>query len=223
MTYVYHFTKRENVPIILEQGLMVVSKFNKLNSIIREKAIYAWLIPEHDKMGYLNDKEYVCLRIKVTPKDCIVANMDIISSAFVNFVGTREQVANLPLYKELVSYYDNSAVHIDEYKNGMFRAPEVIIPYCIEPKDITIHSNINSYQYFNLIKNKKNYNETWLERLQHLANYSTDKVTDIVNMLSHTGLIKKIAIHDDSDGLLATYEIIKSKEYFTIELNGEIK
>lgn len=223
MVYVYHFTKRENVPIILQQGLNVVSKFNKLNSIVREKAIYAWLIPEHDRMGYLNDKEYVCLQIKVRPQDCIVANMDIISSAFVNFVGTSEQVANLSLSKDLVSYYDNSAVHIDEYKNGMFRVPEVIIPYYIEPKDITIHSNINSHQYSDLIENKKIYDETWLERLQLLANYSTDKKTDIINRLSRTGLIKRIAIHDDSDELLATYEISKSKEYFTIELNNEIK
>ncbi|GKX66725.1 hypothetical protein [Inconstantimicrobium mannanitabidum] len=222
MTYVYHFTRRENVPTIMQQGLNVVSRFNKLNSKLREKAIYAWLIPQHDKMGYLNDGEYVCLQIRVEPQDCFVANMDIISSAFVNFIGTSKQERNISLSKELVSYYDSSAVHIGEYKTGLFRVPEVIIPYHIESKDIEICPNIDSYQNSNLIENEMIYNENWFKRVQFLANDYTNKREDIMNMLSNTGLIKKIAMHDDSDGLLATYELIESKEYFTIKLSEKI-
>lgn len=220
MTYVYHFTLKGNVSNILEQGLKVNSKYNKLNSKLREKATYAVLNPEHDKMGYLKDNGYTCLRIKVNPKECFVANMDIISAAFVTFIGSGEQNKKLTLVEELVSHYDNSAVFIDEYLDGMFRAPEVIIPYNVSPEDISIYSISISHK--DACFNTKLYNELCLKKLQSLSNQHNEEKIALITELILLGVIKKIATHDDSNRLLTTYKIVESNEFFTIELCNKI-
>lgn len=216
MTYVYHFTLKDNVSNILEQGLKSNSKYNKLNSRLRDKAVYAVLDPEHDKMGYLKDKGYTCLRVKVNPKECFVANMDIISAAFVNFIGSGEQNKKMSLVQELVSHYDNSAVFIDEYVDGMFRAPEVIIPYNVSPEDISIYSLPDSHT--DVCFNTKLYNELCLKKLQSLSNQHSEETIALITELILLGVIKKIATHDDSNRLLTTYKIVENNEFFTIEL-----
>lgn len=220
MTYVYHFELKENVPKILEQGLNVNSKNNKLNSKLRDKAIYALLNPEHDKMGYIKEKAYTCLKIKVNPRECFVANMDIISAAFVNFIGSGEQNKKLSLVQELVSHYDNSAVFIDEYVDGMFRAPEVIIPYNVSPEDISIYSIPTSYK--DVCFNTKLYNELCLKKMQSLSNHHNEEKNALITELILLGVIKKIATHDDSNRLLTTYKIVENNEFFTIELCAKI-
>lgn len=218
MTYVYHFTLKDNVPMIMEQGLKIKSKYSKLNSKLRNKAAYALLNPQHDKMGYLKGKEYTCLKIKVNPNDCFVADMDIISAAFVNFIGSGDQMKKMLLAQELVSQYDSSAVHIDKYVNGMFRAPEVIIPYHIEPDKIVVHSDTNLSD--TICNNTKIYNEACLKKLQGLSNHTTGEKIALITELTLLGVIKKIATHDESGGLVSTYQIIENNEYFNIELGG---
>lgn len=220
MAYVYHFTLKDNVPKIMEQGLEINSRYNKLNSKLRDRAIYALLNPEHDKMGYLKDKGYTCLKIKVNPKECFVANMDIISAAFVNFMGSGEQTKKLEIVQELVCHYDSSAVCIDKYVDGMFRAPEVIIPYHVKPDNISFHSL--SVAHNDVCLNTKLYNDICLKKLQSLSNYPNEEKIALITELVLLGVIKKIATHDDSSGLLSTYKIISKNEYFTIELGGKI-
>lgn len=216
MTYVYHFTLKENVSNILEQGLKARSKYNKLNSKLRDKAIYAVLNPEHDKMGYLKDNSYTCLRIKVNPNECYVANMDIISAAFVTFIGSGEQNKKLSLIQELVSHYDSSAVFIDKYEDGMFRAPEVIIPYDVRPEDISIYSIPTSHK--DVCFNTELYNDLCLKKMQSLSSCHNEEKNALITELILLGVIKKIATHDDSNRLLTTYKIVENNEFFTIEL-----
>lgn len=115
----------------------------------------------------------------------------------------------------LVKMYLNFIIKV----NCTFRAPEVITPNYVELNKIELYSEINEKN--NHINNRYGYNAMCRERVKLLThNYNESIFKKILDLL-HDGIIKKVAIHDDYDGLLATYEIIKSKEYSTIELGDE--
>ena len=69
MSYVYHFTKKENLKQIINEGLKTFSNYNKLGSKIREQAIYAWLLPSDDKMGYLKMRDMFAWNLKLILKN----------------------------------------------------------------------------------------------------------------------------------------------------------
>jgi len=193
---IYHFTKKENLQSIFREGLVCSSKIHSLGSKLRSNAIYFWLSPADDGMGYNGNDEYECLQVSVDSDLCMVANMDLISAAFVNFIMEKENEA-LYDYKRLASLYDSSAVKYEDYSIGLFRAPEVIVQGNISPKQIRvaqISADEDSYA-----SNRDAYNKK------------------IVNQITALKLLQKIAVHDDSTGLLTTYKFKDSDSFVTIE------
>lgn len=80
------------------------------------------------------------MELEVDPQKCVVANMDWISSAYINLIGAGGQPKDINTMRTLVFYYDNFCVPINKYINGLFRVPEVIINEHIEPKYIRVHN-----------------------------------------------------------------------------------
>jgi hypothetical protein len=184
--YIYHFTKKESLHSILRDGLLRSSKFNSLGSRLRSNASYFWLSPDNDGMGYKGNSEYECLQINADIDSCMVANMDLISAAFVNFIMEKNDEA-LYDYRKLVALYDTTAVSYRDYVIGSFRAPEVIIQNDISPKKITVAQNYTDEDSF--AKNRDVYN------------------ANLKGKLSSLKTMQKVAVHDDSTGLLYTYRI----------------
>ncbi len=209
MKKVYHFTKQDNVESIMKEGLLLHSKFNSLGSELRDNVIYAVLDIENDAMGYKNDKNYVCLELQV--EKCQIANMDLISSAFVNFIKLKKG-ESLCEYTDLVKEYDTTALSYDEYTIGLFRAPEVIIKDAIPPNRIVVLDNANNNRFSN---NRKAYNDNIVNRL--LSFNISDDLNITVEKLINDELLKLIAIHDDSGGLLYSYYDRSKNNYFTLE------
>ncbi|MCG8516203.1 MAG: hypothetical protein MI740_18915 [Halanaerobiales bacterium] len=222
MSYVYHFTKKENLKQIINEGLKTFSNYNKLGSKIREQAIYAWLLPSDDKMGYLKNERYVCLELEVDPQKCVVANMDWISSAYVNLIGAGGQPKDINTMRTLVYYYDNFCVPINKYINGLFRVPEVIINENIEPKYIRVHNGDDRGIYNLKFKdNTQTYEKRIEEKLSNLIDVDLSSKYEKIKYLLEKDIINRVAVHDDSSGLLISYVIKNSQEYFTISLGND--
>lgn len=146
-------------------------------------------------MGYKGNDIYECLQISVNADLCVIANMDLASSAFVNFVLARKH-ENLYDYKKLVAAYDTTAIGFNGYVTGLFRAPEAIIQSRIPPEKISIAQLPIEKNH---ISNRSVYNENIIEKFPSLTS------------------MQKVAIHDDSTGLLHTYHLGDKDEYVTIE------
>lgn len=200
---IYHFTKKENLESILEHGLRPDTKFLTLGSKLREGAVYFWSNPGEDEMGYIGNKNYVCLEVNIDASRCFVASMDIISAAFVNFVKAKTGEA-LWDYQKLAGLYDSEAMPYSSYTPGHFRVPEIIVQGVVAPAFI---SAVEAEFATPVKSNREIYNERLRGKL----------ATDIDEM-EKQGLVEKIAIHDDSTGLLASYFWRDSGEFFTVEL-----
>lgn len=163
---------------------------------MRKKACYFWLSPANDAMGYNNDKDYECLSVNVDIDECVVTNMDLISAAYVNFIMEKDNKAMYE-YRKLVAAYDETAVKYLDYGIGLFRTPEVIIQGNIDPQNIEVvqASDIDN-QY---TSNRDLYN------------------ANIGSIYDQLTAMEKVAIHDDSTGLLSTYKQKDKEEYYTIE------
>lgn len=133
MVHVYHFARKRHLADILAEGLRPALRHRHLHSRLRQNAVYAWLTPGHDRMGYRGHADYVCLRLTVAPERCFVANMDLISAAYVNWIGAGGQPKDRALAERLVQAYDETAVSVDRYQSGLFRAPEVVVLDAVEP------------------------------------------------------------------------------------------
>ena len=193
---VYHYTKKENLPSIFREGLFRKSNYHSLGSSLRNNANYFWLSPLNDGMGYKDNDEYECLQISVDSESCIVANMDLISAAFVNFIMEKKNEA-LYDYKKIAALYDSTAVKLKDYTKGLFRAPEAIVQGIVLPQQIKtakVSANENTYT-----DNRDVYNARLINKNLSLA------------------LLQKIAVHDDSTGLLTTYKLAGKDEFVTIE------
>jgi len=189
----YHFTKRENVEGILREGLLSKSKFLALGSKIREEAIHLWFAPSNDVMGYFRNEDYVCLEADVDSSDCIIAPMDVISAAFYNFFAEKQGNVVLYDYRKLAELHDRMSVPIETYKLGMFRTPEVLVKKRINPENIRVVNPARIRNEF--IDNLKIYEDS-------IKKFSPQES-------------QKVAMHDDSSGILASY-LTKDGEFFTI-------
>jgi len=216
--YVYHFTKKENVDSILHNGLKHGTKYNTLGSQLRIGANYFWFSPEHDLMNCKSNKDYECLQIYIDSNYCIIGNMDLISSAFVNFMLEKKNESVYD-YRKLVALFDSSAIKYDYYENGLFRAPEIIIQQEISPDYIKVIDPLEISGSFP--NNREIYNEKLKHKLQDLTppDVHHSNIYSMIEYLNEKDVIKKVALHDDAVGLLQSYIINDNHEFFTIELS----
>lgn len=219
--HVYHFAREEQLESILAEGLKAISRYNRLPSRLRQNVVYAWLTPSHDRMGYRGNAEYACLRLTVLEERCLVANMDLISAAWVNWIGAGGQPRDQAMAERLVHVYDETAVPIEQYRSGLFRAPEVIVFGNVEPKSITLCADNEQREEFE--DNEARYQERCASKLSSLAGFTTPlSLSKLVDILSQRQLIRRVAIHDDVSGWLATYLLESSDEFYTIRIEDEI-
>ncbi len=202
----YHFTKKENLSGVLANGLIAKSNFSSLNCIIRENVVFAWILPEHDLMGYIQNNEYILFEIEVESERCLVANMDYISSAYVNHV-----INHLDVVSEMTNAYMSTAISPQKYINGHFRSPEVLIKGSIIPEDVKYISNCA----------KENLNlQAYLYKNREYELFANSSITS--QDIEKLGL-KLVAVHDDSTGILGTFKDVRHLNYYTINLNGDLK
>jgi len=216
---IYHFTKKENLDTIFAQGLTPGTKYHTLGSRLRNGANYFWNSPKNDLMGYMDNPTYVCLEISIDPHLCSIANMDIASAAFVNFMMAKNGEA-LHDYTKLINLYDSTAIPYHSYENGSFRVPEIIVPGVISHQNICIADISTCLGRYT--DNRNLYNDN----LRKSINIAIETAGEIfsnmqaaIDYLEKLGKIKKVAQHDDSTGLLLSYLI--GDRFITIELGKQ--
>ncbi len=203
----YHYTKKENVLNVLEKGLKASSNYENLNSYLRLNTVYAWLLPEHDVMGFMNNDDYELLELEVDETRCLVVNMDYISTAYVNKqLGDK---SGMDLSITMTKLYEDSAIRPTNYNSGYFRTPEVLVKGNILPSQINVVKKLSGVN-----RNKYDYTERLKEHILFRNERFTIEKLDEWNM-------RLIAVHDDSTGILATIKDISRDEYVTVVLNEE--
>lgn len=216
---VYHFTEKKNLDTVFTQGLTPATKYLNLGSRLRNGANYFWSSPKNDLMGYMDNPAYECLEISIDPHLCNIANMDIASAAFVNFMMAKKGEA-LHDYTELINLYDSTAVPYLLYENGSFRAPEIIVQGVISHQNICIADTSSCLGRYT--DNRNRYNDN-LRKAINIALATEGEISSnmhvAIDYLEESGKIKKVAIHDDSTGLLHSYLIDDS--LITVELGKQ--
>jgi hypothetical protein len=212
----YHYARSENLDSISDEGLKTGSRFFMMDVPSRNNAVYLWLAPDYDVMGYNENPQYVCLRVRVDTTRGQVAPMELISAAYVNHIGQR-QPRNPELAARLVAAYEKALVPINEYQNGQFRAPEVLVQGEIDPDDIAVVKAPESNGRGE--GNRRAYASRWAEQLIRILGIQRTQMTlnELTEAALNRGAAVRVAKHDDATAYLETYMLVESGDFFTIE------
>lgn len=140
----YHFTKKENIKRILQEGLIPKSNYETFTQL-RNNVVYCWLSPDDQKI--FTDED-VCLEVTVDEENCIVAEMDYISFAMMyKYGGKKYGGANIPVNEEasklFVKLYEVTSMPLSRYEKGNFFTPEVLVKGIIKPENIKVFNLTN--------------------------------------------------------------------------------
>ncbi len=212
----YHYARQENLDEISEEGLKPGSRYFMMDVPSRTNAVHMWIAPDYDVMGYNENPQYVCLRARVDLGRCRVAPMELISAAYVNHIGQR-QPRNPEIAERLVRAYEKVQVPLDEYQNGQFRAPEVLVQGEISPDDIAVVKAPESNGRGE--GNRRAYASRWSEQLIRLLGIQRTQMTlqELTEAALNRGAAVRVARHDDATAYLETYMLVESGDFFTIE------
>lgn len=128
MIKLYHYTAKENIEKILEEGLLPTSRYEQFTEL-RKDIVFCWLSPEDQKMF---DEQTVCLEVEVEEDRCTVAEMDYISFAMMyKYGGAKYGGQNLPINPEasnlFVRLYEVTAAKISACERSNYFTPEVLV------------------------------------------------------------------------------------------------
>ncbi len=212
----YHYARAENLDSISEEGLKPGSRYFMMDVPSRNNAVYMWLAPDYDVMGYDENPQYVCLRARVDLARCRVAPMELISAAYVNHIGQR-QPRNPEIAERLVRAYEKNLAPVDDYEKGRFRAPEVLVEGEISPDDIAVVKAPESSGRGE--GNRRAYASRWSEQLIRLLGIQRTQMTlqELTEAALNRGAAVRVAKHDDATAYLETYMLVESGDFFTIE------
>jgi len=213
---VYHYARVEDLDAISDEGLKTGARYLKVDSALRNNAVYAWLAPEFDVMGYNENPRYICLRARVEAARCRVAPMELISAAYVNHIG-RGQPKNGEIAARLVAAYEKVAVPINEYTFGLFRAPEVLVEGEISADDIAVVRAPEAGTRGE--ENRRVYAGRWAEHLIRLLSIQRTlmQLNELTEAAANRGIAVCVAKHDDATAYLETYMLLETGEFFTVE------
>ena len=216
-TDLYHYARNENLDAISEEGLRVGSKYFMFDAPTRDAAVYCWLAPDYDVMGYSENSNYVGLKVKVDTARCAVAPMELVAAAYANHIGTSRLARNPDMAARLLTAYERSQVPFFEYQKGMFRAPEVLVQGPIEADDISVIRSTDIGPRGE--ENRRVYAARWSEKLISLLGINRTKMTvqELTEAAVHRGAAARVATHDDATAWLETYILVETGEFFTIE------
>jgi hypothetical protein len=212
----YHYARVENLDAISEEGLKTGSRYFTLPCTLRDNAVYTWLAPDFDVMGYQDNPQYVCLRVRVDAARCKIAPMELISAAYVNHIG-RRQAKNPEVAAQLVAAYEKVAVPIYEFTTGLFRAPEVLIEGPVSADDIAVVKSPEAGTRGE--ENRRMYATRWAEHLIRTLRIQRTLMTlaELTEAAINRGEAVRVAKHDDATAYLETYLLVEPGEFFTIE------
>jgi hypothetical protein len=212
----YHYARAETLDSVSEEGLKPGSRYFMMDVPSRNNAVYMWLAPDFDVMGYNENPQYVCLRARVDVARCRVAPMELIAAAYVNHIGQR-QPRNPEIAERLVRAYEKNLMPVDEYEKGKFRAPEVLVEGEIPPDDLAVVRAPEGEGRGE--GNRRAYASRWSEQLIRLLGIQRTQMTlqELTEAALNRGAAVRVAKHDDATAYLETYMLVESGDFFTIE------
>ncbi len=212
----YHYARSENLDPISEEGLKTGSRYFMMDVPSRDNAVYLWLAPDYDVMGYNENPQYICLRAKVDRNRCMVAPMELIAAAYVNHIGQR-QPKNPDIAARLIAAYEKAQVPLDEYEKGKFRVPEVLVQGEISADDIAVVKAPESNGRGE--GNRRAYASRWSEQLIRILQIQRTQMTlqELTEAAVNRGQAVRVARHDDATAYLETYMLTESGDFFTVE------
>lgn len=212
----FHYARLEDLDAISEQGLKPGARTLIVDSVLRAHSVYAWLAPDYDVMGYSDNPQYVCLRVRVDEARCRVAPMELAVAAYVNQIG-RGQTKNPEIAARLVAAYERVAVPVSEYVPGLFRAPEVLIDGLVEADDIAVVKSPEAGTRGE--ENRRQYASRWGEHLIRVLGVQRTlmQLRESTEAAVNRGLAVRVAKHDDATAYLETYLLVETGEFFTVE------
>lgn len=212
----FHYTRAEDLDAISDEGLKVGARVFKVNSALRASSVFAWMAPDYDVMGYNENPKYVCLRVRVDVARCRVAPMELMMAAYVNHIG-RGQPKNEEIAARLIAAYEKMAVPIDQYNQGMFRAPEVLIEGEVSADDIAVVKSPEAGTRGE--ENRRYYASRWGEHLIRVLSIPRTlmQLPELTEAARNRGVAVRVAKHDDATAYLETYMLAETGEFFTVE------
>ena len=213
---VFHYARVEDLDAISEEGLKVGARVMKVDSALRASSVYAWLAPDFDVMGYNENPKYVCLRARVEVARCRVAPMELFVAAYVNHIG-RGQPRNPDVAASLIAAYEKNAVALDQYNDGMFRSPEVLVEGEISADDIAVVKSPEAGTRGQ--ENRRYYASRWGEHLIRVLSIPRTlmQLPELTEAARNRGVAVRVAKHDDATAYLETYMLTETGEFFTVE------
>ncbi|MCI0476772.1 MAG: hypothetical protein L0Y55_11035 [Anaerolineales bacterium] len=212
----FHYARAKDLDAISDEGLKPGARTVIVESALRASSVYAWLAPDFDVMGYSENPQYVCLRVRVETTRCRVAPMELIVAAYVNQIG-RGQPKNPDVAAKLIAAYEKVAAPLYEYLPGMFRAPEVLIEGEISADDIAVVKAPEAGMRGE--ENRRQYASRWGEHLIRVlgAQRTLMQLRESTEAIVNRGLAVRVAKHDDATAYLETYMLVETGEFFTVE------
>ena len=213
---VYHYARTDDLDAISEEGLKVGARSLIIDSTLRQNAVYAWLEPDFDVMGYNENPKYICLRARVDTSRCKVAPFEFAQAAYVNHIG-RGQGKNEEAAARLIAAYEKLAVPINEHNFGMFRAPEVLVEGEISADDIAVVKTPAAGTRGE--ENRRIYAVRYAEHLIRVLSISRTlmHLGELTEAAVNRGVAVRVAKHDDATAYLETYMLVETGEFFTVE------
>lgn len=212
----FHYARVEDLDAISEEGLKVGARIMKVESALRDSSVYAWMAPDYDVMGYNENPKYICLRARVEVARCRVAPMELFVAAYVNHIG-RGQPKNPEIAARLIAAYEKMAVPLDQYNQGMFRSPEVLVEGEISADDIAVVKSPEAGTRGE--ENRRYYASRWGEHLIRVLSIPRTlmQLPELTEAARNRGIAVRVAKHDDATAYLETYMLTETGEFFTVE------
>jgi hypothetical protein len=212
----FHYARGEDLDAISDEGLKVGARVMKVESALREKSVFAWMAPDFDVLGYNENPKYICLRARVEVARCRVAPMELFVAAYVNHIG-RGQPKNSEVTAKLMAACEKMAVPIDQYNEGMFRSPEVLIDGEVSADDIAVVKSPVAGMRGE--ENRRYYASRWGEHLIRVLSIPRTlmQVGELTEAARNRGVAVRVAKHDDATAYLETYMLVETGEFFTVE------
>jgi len=133
----YHFVAKEKINDVLQNGLKPEKPAYILDSELRKKpAIFCYLQPEDDLWGLAKNGGYALLAVRVDPRLCTVADQALFFESWQCLNGGDTVGEDLERAMEFVKQYDQQALPLKIYRQGMLQSPEVLVRGTIPPHEI---------------------------------------------------------------------------------------
>lgn len=213
---VFHYAREEDLDAISEEGLKTGARVMILNSALRNNAVYTWLAPDFDVLGYNENPKYVCLRARVDSARCRVAPFELAQAAYANHIG-RGQPKNDEIANRLIAAYEKLTMPLEQHSLGTFRAPELLVEGEISADDIAVVKSPEAGTRGE--ENRRVYAARWSEHLIRALSIQRTlmQLQELRDAAVNRGLAVRVAKHDDATAYLETFMMVESGEFFTVE------